>query len=154
MLTGYLDWYRSVVEHKVEGLSLADGGKPLTASGLSPLGVVKHLGWVEYNWFRYVLAGEDVAPPPRVDGDNAVQFRIEPDDTAASIVAFYRAEADHARDVTAGIPSLDVVGVRESRLMGTVSLRWVLVHMVEETARHAGHLDLMREAIDGQTGYL
>ena len=138
LLTGYLDWYRAVVEHKVEGLSLADGARQLTASGLSPLGVVKHLGWVEYNWFRYVVAGEDVDPPPRIDGDNAVQFRVEPADTAEAILAFYRSEAEHGRAVTAAIPSLDAVGVRESRLVGKVTLRWVLV----------------REEIDGRTGYL
>ena len=154
LLTGYLDWYRAVVEHKVEGLSPTDGARQLTASGLSPLGVVKHLGWVEYNWFRYVVAGEDVDPPPRVDGDNAVQFQLGPADTADSILAFYRSEADHARAVTTSIASLDQVGVRESRLVGQVTLRWVLVHMIEETARHAGHLDLMREEIDGRTGYL
>ncbi|HLI73096.1 MAG TPA: DinB family protein [Acidimicrobiales bacterium] len=154
LLTGYLDWYRAVVEHKVEGLSLSDGARQLTASGLSPLGVVKHLGWVEYNWFRYVVAGEDVAPPPRVDGDNAVQFRVDHSETAESILAFYRSEAEHARVVMDAVPSLDQVGVRESRLVGKVTVRWVLVHMIEETARHAGHLDLMREEIDGRTGYL
>ena len=154
MLMGYLDWYREVVQHKVEGLSSTDGSRLLTASGLSPLGVVKHLAWVEYNWFRYVLVGEDVAPPPRVDDDNAIQFHIDVDDTPDSILGFYRSEIEHAQNVTADIGSLDYVGVRESRLMGRVSLRWVLVHMIEETARHAGHLDLMRETIDGKTGYL
>ena len=154
LLTGYLDWYRAVVEHKVEGLSFSDGARQLTASGLSPLGIVKHLGWVEYNWFRYVVGGEDVEPPPRIDGDNAVQFRLDPADSAESIVAFYRSEAEHARAVTSSIASLDQVSVRDSRIFGKVTLRWVLVHMVEETARHAGHLDLMREEIDGRTGYL
>jgi hypothetical protein len=142
-----------IVEGKIKGLSLADAGRQLTGTGLSLLGVVKHLGWVEYNWFRYVLAGEDVEPPPRLDDDNAIQFRLEATDTTDSVLGFYRSEAEHARLVTAGIQSLDHVGIRKGRLVGDVSLRWVLVHMIEETARHTGHLDLMRETLDGQTGY-
>ncbi len=152
LLTGFLDWYRTIVEQKVEGLSLAEASRQLTPSGLSALGVVKHLGWVEYYWFRYVLVGEDVAAPPRVNDDNAIQFRIEPEDTMDSVLTFYREQCEHARHITSA-KSLDDVGVRQSRVADFVSLRWVLVHMIEETARHAGHLDLMREQLDGRTGY-
>jgi len=153
MVTGYLDWYRAIVGRKVEGLSLADASRQLTPSGLSLLGVVKHLGWVEYYWFRYVFAGEDIEPPPRVDDDNAVQFRIEPGDTVDSVLAFYVGQTEQARRITSAATSLDDLGHRHARLMGVVSLRWILLHMVEETARHVGHLDLMRETIDGKTGY-
>jgi hypothetical protein len=132
---------------------LADASRQLTSTGLSPLGVVKHLGWVEYNWFRYVFAGEDVEPPPRVNDDNSVQFRIEPDDTVESILEFYRSQTEHARRITAAARSLDDQSARDGRLLGIISLRWLLVHMIEEIARHAGHLDLMRETIDGRTGY-
>lgn len=154
MLTGFVDWYRAIIERKVRGLTLTDASRALTATALSPLGVIKHLGWVEYSWFRYTFAGEDVEPPPREDDDNAIQFRIGPGDTVDSVMNFYRSEGEHARRVTAAAASLDDLGARASRFMGIVSLRWILVHMIEETARHAGHLDLMREAIDGQTGYL
>ena len=154
MLTGFLDWYRAIVEHKLEALSLPDASRQLTPSGLSLLGVVKHLGWVEYYWFRYVFMGEDIEPPPRVDDDNAIQFLIEPADTVESVLSFYRDQAEHARRIAAAAPSLEELGARKARLMGIVSLRWILTHMIEETARHAGHLDLMREEIDGQTGYL
>jgi len=153
MLGGFLDWQRATVEAKVDGLSLEDASRPMTPSGLSLLGVVKHLGWVEYYWFRWVLAGEEVEPPPREDGNNAVQFRVETEDSVDSVLAFYRSECAHARRVTAAAATLEQPGVRASRIMGTVSLRWILIHMVEETARHAGHMDLMREAIDGSTGY-
>lgn len=153
-LSGFLDTYRGVVVSKVDGLSFADASKSLTSSGLSPLGVVKHLGWVEYYWFRHCFAGEDVGPIPREDNDNAVQFRIEPDDTVEGVVAFYTSEVGHAREVTSAASSLDAASARETRYFGRVNLRWILGHMIEETARHAGHLDIMREMVDGRTGYL
>lgn len=154
MLSGFLDLYRGVVERKVEGLTFDQACREMTPTGLSLLGVVKHLAWVEYYWFRCCFAGESVEPPPRESGDNAVQFRIGPDDTVERVIDFYRSEVDHSREVTSAAYSLDQLSARESRFMGTVSLRWVLIHMVEETARHAGHLDVMRESIDGRTGYL
>jgi hypothetical protein len=68
------------------------------------------------------------------------------------VVAFYRAEVEEARRVVREVPSLDALSVRETGFRERVSLRWIMVHMLEETARHAGHLDLMREDIDGQVG--
>jgi hypothetical protein len=152
MLTGFLDWNRSIVEHKLDGLSLADAARVQTASGLSPLGVVKHLGWVECWWFQDALAGEDVDSNRIVGGGNAHQFRVEPADTVSSVLERYGAQVARSRTVAAATTSLDSPSSREHDIWGLVSLRWILVHMIEETARHAGHLDLMREAIDGQTG--
>jgi hypothetical protein len=150
LLTGFLDWYRGVGEHKVEGLSLDDATRVMTPSGLSPLGIVKHLGWVEQSWFRRRFAGEDLAIP-WTDDDPDADFRIEPGETVESVVTFYRESIEHARRVTTRA-SLDDVSASASPHYGFVSLRWILVHMLEETARHAGHLDLMREEIDGRTG--
>jgi Protein of unknown function (DUF664) len=73
-------------------------------------------------------------------------------DTVDSILAFYRTEADFSRQVVAESPSLDALSAKPTQYREHVSLRWILIHMLEETARHAGHLDLMREAIDGKTG--
>lgn len=150
MLIGFLDWYRAVVENKVRGLSPDDAARVMTPSGLSPLGVVQHLAWVERGWFRLRFAGEAVEIP-YVGDDNAVQFRLDAGDTIASILDFYRSECERARRVTAAA-YLDDVSAGASPAYGHVTLRWVLVHMLEETARHAGHLDLMREQIDGVTG--
>jgi uncharacterized damage-inducible protein DinB len=147
LLTGFLDWYRAVVEHKVSDLSLEDASRIMTPTGLSPLGIVKHLGDVERRWFQLRFAGEDVA----ILRDDDADFRIDTDDTVASILEFYRAAARESRRITEGA-SLDDVSESESPHYGYVSLRWILVHMIEETARHAGHLDLMREQIDGKTG--
>lgn len=150
LLNGFLDWYRAVVERKVADLSLEDATRIMTPTGMSPLGIVKHLGDVERRWFRLRFAGEDVAIL-RADDDPNADFRIEPGDTVASVVDFYREAADDSRRITAQA-SLDDVSATESPHYGHVSLRWILVHMIEETARHAGHLDLMREQIDGKTG--
>ena len=123
VLTGFLDWYRGVVIAKVDDLPLGDAIATATPSGLSPLGIVKHLASVERTWFRWRFAGEDVA----VADDAATTFGIDPRDSVAA-------------------------SARSAPLYGNVSLRWTLVHLIEETARHAGHLDIIRERIDGRTG--
>ena len=151
MLCGFLDWYHAVVPHKVEGLTNEQARTVLTPSGLSPLGIVKHLTLVERDWFRAQFAGEDVDLPD-VGDDNAPTFAVEPGDTVENVLDEYRAENEHARRITAATPSLDQLSIRASDLRGHFSLRWVLVHLIEETARHAGHLDVMRESLDGATG--
>ena len=151
LLTGVLDWYRAVAERKVRGLDDATAREVLTPSGLSPLGVVQHLAWVERMWFCWRFAGQDVEMRMG-DGNYSVQFELAPEATVESVVAFYRTEIDGARRVVDGARSLDALSAREHRNYGIVSLRWVLVHMIEETARHVGHLDIMREGIDGTTG--
>lgn len=150
LLSGFLDWYRAVVENKVTGLSIEDASRVMTPTGLSPLGIVKHLGDVEQGWFRERFAGEAIDTPWSDDDPFAV-FRVEPHDSVPSILASYRASTEHSRRILGGA-ALDDLSVGESPVYGRVSLRWIVVHMIEETARHAGHLDLMREQIDGQTG--
>jgi hypothetical protein len=150
-IEGFLDWYRAVVEHKVDGLSFDQATQVMTPSGLCPLGVVKHLGWVERGWFRDIFVGEDVEAID-VDGDNSPEFAITADDTAESVLAFYRSEVERAKLIVAEATTLDALSAKPTDFGGHVSLRWIMVHMLEETARHAGHLDVMREKLDGQTG--
>jgi Protein of unknown function (DUF664) len=150
LLSGFLDWYRAVVENKVTGLAIEDAGRVMTPTGLSPLGIVKHLGDVEQGWFRERFADEAIDTPWSDDDPFAV-FRVEPHDSVPSILGFYRASTEHSRRILDGA-ALDDLSVGESPVYGRVSLRWIVVHMIEETARHAGHLDLMREQIDGRTG--
>jgi hypothetical protein len=150
-LGGFLDWYRAVVERKVDGHALEDAERITTPTGMSALGIVKHLGWVERGWFRETFAGEDIEVVD-ADGDNSAEFAIGSDDTVESVLAFYRTEVEEARRVARESPSLDALSAKETRFRERVSLRWIMVHMLEETARHAGHLDLMREDIDGQVG--
>jgi uncharacterized damage-inducible protein DinB len=150
LLTGFLDWYRAVVERKVADLSLEDATRIMTPTGMSPLGIVKHLGDVEQRWFRLRFAGEEVGVL-RTEDDPGADFRIEPGESIASVLDFYRESVGKSRHI-AGAASLDELSKSGSPHYGQVSLRWILVHMIEETARHAGHLDLMREQIDGKTG--
>jgi uncharacterized damage-inducible protein DinB len=149
-LVGALDWYRAVAERKVEGLRLEEAARVMTATGLSLLGVLRHLGWVERGWFREIFAGEDVESVDSED-NNSAEFAIGREDTIESVVSFYRGEVDHSRKIIDGSP-LERLSAAPSRFGDRVSLRWILVHMLEETARHAGQMDVMREAIDGRTG--
>ena len=149
LLTGFLDWYRAVAGRKVDGLSLSQASQPMTPSGLTALGVVKHLTWVERLWFQWRFAGADVE---LYQGpDNAPTFQLDASDAVAAVLADYEAATDASRAVTAAA-ALDDVAARPHPIFGPVTLRWVLVHLLEETARHAGHLDVMREALDGRTG--
>ena len=150
MLSGFLDWYRAVAIRKVEDLSLGDATRAMTPSGLSPLSIVQHLAWVECVWFRWRFAGEDVSIFTG-GADNAPTFELQAGDDVESVVDAYRDEADHARRIVAGA-ALDDVSIRASTHFGLVNLRWILVHLIEETARHAGHLDIIREQLDGRTG--
>jgi uncharacterized damage-inducible protein DinB len=147
MLEGFLHFYRTVVVRKVEGLPRDLATRPMPPGILSALGVVKHLGWVERGWSRRAMAREEY-PVPWSEGDPDAELRIEDDETVDSVLAFYRAECQSADAIWAE-HSLDDVADDHGR---TVSLRWILVHMIEETARHAGHLDLIVEALDGRTG--
>jgi len=148
LLAGFLDWYREIVEHKVAGLTLEDATRIMTPTGMSPLGIVAHLAAVETGWFVEDFAGGAVDPI----WDDHGSFRLRADDSVESVIEEYRVACANSRAVVAATPSLDTLSVAEDKFRGHVSLRWILVHMIEETARHAGHLDVMREQIDGQTG--
>ncbi len=150
LLSGFLDWYRAVVERKVADLSLEDASRVMTPTGLSPLGIVKHLAYVERSWFKVRFTAEE-EKEHRADDDPDADFRVDPGETVASVLGFYRRSANDSRRIAARAP-LDQLSKSVSPHYGPVSLRWILVHMLEETARHAGHLDVMREQIDGTTG--
>jgi uncharacterized damage-inducible protein DinB len=148
VLTGFLELYRGILPGKLAGLADADARRPLVPSPTTLLGLVKHLAAVEREWFGQVLeqrpAAELGLPRP---GDG---FALDPGDTVDGVVADYRAACAESR-AAAGRHQLDDV-VPHDR-MGSVSLRWILVHMIEETSRHAGHADILREQIDGSTGF-
>lgn len=148
LLTGFLDWNRGVVVNKVLGLPLEDAARVMTSSGLSPLGVIAHLAAVEIAWFEETFAGQPGDPI----WDDHGSFRLLESDSAESVLEEYQAACERSRAIVEVAPSLDELSVRVHEFYGNVSLRWMLVRMIEETARHAGHLDLMREAIDGKTG--
>ncbi|MGW0550411.1 DinB family protein [Streptomyces altiplanensis] len=144
-LQAALDRHRDAVLWKLDGLDDEQLRRPMTPSGTSLLGLVKHLASVEYGWFCTTF-GRESEPMWFEPQDD---MTVTDDESTADIVEFYgraRAAADRA---TAEL-GLDTRGTSWSG--STVSMRWVLIHMLEDTARHAGHMDIMRELIDGATG--
>ena len=143
MLEVWLDTYRDAVVDRITGLSEVDIRRRLVPSLTTVGGVVKHLRWVETGWFHLVLGartGDNRRAHPR-----DWEFTVQPGDTAASLVGEYRAACARSREVAAGVALDDVV---PHHSMGSVSVRWVYLHMIEETARHAGHLDILREQVE------
>ena len=133
---------------KVRGLSDADAAKRLVPSLTTVTGLVRHLTDVERYWFRKVLLGEAAVPFRYSEEDPDGEFRVTVTDSLDGELAAYSSALDEAR-MSASLFQLDD---RARDLRGEVTLRWVLVHMIEETARHLGHLDLLREMLDGATG--
>jgi hypothetical protein len=148
-LTAHLDWLRSTVVHKVAGLSDAQAfSRPVPASELTPAGLVRHLAGTERWWFSIDFADDDV-PHPWPDGSGDGGFAIGPGDTLAAIVADYVEECARSRRAIAGYGLDDTA---RGGLVPPFTLRFALTHLIEETARHCGHLDLLRESIDGARG--
>ncbi|MEU1704778.1 DinB family protein [Streptomyces sp. NPDC005706] len=148
ILRASLDRHRDTVLWKLDGLDDEQLRRPMTPTGTTLLGLVKHLASVEYGWFVETFGGE--AEPLWFDPYEGEDMRIAPDETTDRIVAFYGRARAAADRMIAGLP-LDALG-RPSWRDQSVSLRWTLVHMTTETARHAGHMDILRELIDGATG--
>lgn len=143
-----LNRHREAVLWKVDGLGDDDLRRAMTPSGTSLLGLVKHLAAVEYGWFCETF-GRVTEALPFSDDDPELDLRVLPGETTADTLAFYaraRAAADSVID------ELEVTDLGTAWFGQQVSLRWVLIHMIEETARHAGHLDILRELLDGLAG--
>jgi len=150
MLDAWLDYHRATLAMKCDGLSDAQlRERAVPPSTLSLLGLVRHMADVERNWFRRVLGGEDAPPLYWSDDDPDGDFdNVDTAEVAAGFAA-WRSECDRARQAAAAAASLEATGLRRGE---PVSLRWILVHMIEEYARHNGHADLLRERIDGTVG--
>ncbi len=152
MLVEFLDNQRELLLKKVEGASEEDLRARLVPSLTTLLGLVKHLAYVERGWFQEFFLGHEVEYPPGSDEDPDVDWKLDPGESSQEIVELYRAECDKSRRVV-GDAELDQLSVRMLRSNGQrASLRWIMLHMVEETARHAGHADILREQLDGFTG--
>jgi uncharacterized damage-inducible protein DinB len=139
---------RSAVRWKVEGLDDEQLRRQMVPSGTSVLGLVKHLAAVEYSWFCHTF-GRETEPLPLTDDDPDADLRVEAHESTADILGLYE-RACAAADAV--IDELDVEAVGRAWWGEPVSLRWVLIHMIEETARHAGHVDIARELLDGVVG--
>lgn len=145
-----LDYQRHVMLRKVDGITEQQARTTTSATDLTLLGLIRHLALVEQFWIGEVFLGLSETSLWDDPDDRDREFHPLEHDTLADALVALRAEIDRARQI-ASITSFDAlsVGRRENQ---QVKLRWILVHLVEEYARHCGHADLLREAIDGTTG--
>jgi uncharacterized damage-inducible protein DinB len=147
-LEAFLDDYRDIAVRKVSGLSDADGRRTLVTSPTTVGGLIKHLRWAEYGWFEQLLQEQD--NDNRRTHERSWEFEFLPQESLPTLLAEYQSQCDESRRIAAQYPLDHVV---PHRRFGTVSLRWIYVHMIEETARHTGQLDILREQLDGTTGF-
>ncbi|MFI6214544.1 DinB family protein [Nocardia brasiliensis] len=151
-LTTFLDYARSTARAKCEGISAENARKAILPG--SPLmtvnGLISHLRWVENQWFRVVFLGEDDRAP-WTDEDPDREMRIAVDIPLPQLLDEYAENSARYRELIAA-NSLDTQAKRTIRGGVRVDLRWILLHLIEETARHNGHLDILRELLDGTTG--
>ncbi len=154
MLAAWLDYHRATLELKCDGLSDAQlRRRAVPPSNLSLLGLVRHMAEVERAWFRREAVYEDAPPRYCSKGNGDGDFNDV--DTADVIEAFdaWRDECQRAREIVAVAATLDMeTRGKRGNSTGPLTLRWIMVHMIEEYARHNGHADLLRERIDGSTG--
>jgi uncharacterized damage-inducible protein DinB len=154
-LVEFLEYHRSTVLAKVAGLPHEQLNRPLLPSGTTMAGLLKHLAGVEEAWFSDRLLGEGEMEPfatAPFDEDPDWEFHSAADDSPEALVALYITACDRSRAALARFDDLDALTTKPNRAGERFSLRWVLVHMIEETARHNGHLDVLRELTDGATG--
>ncbi|ROS38289.1 DinB family protein [Amycolatopsis thermoflava] len=148
-LGDFLDFLREAVVLKCAGLTDEQARRSLVPSELTTIaGLVGHLTYVEHHWFEVVLAGRPSRWEEKLAADRDADFREALTKPLADLVAAYRAQCAVSREIAAGLAPETLVSFRD----GSINLRYVLIHMVEETGRHAGHLDLLRELTDGGTG--
>ncbi|MTE17969.1 DUF664 domain-containing protein [Streptomyces sp. TRM43335] len=155
-LEGWLDLARATLEMKCSGLDDDQARRAsVPPSSMTLLGLVRHMAEVERSWFQRIFAGSDV---PWLYGEGTESgFDLAPDQGIEEALATWRAQVARSRELVAGASPDDfgLLPEAESGHLGgerRVSLRWILIHMVGEYARHNGHADLIRERIDGATG--
>ena len=141
VLHGFLDYLRASIAAKVEDAPEPQVRTAAVPSGTNLLGLLNHLAFVE----RSMFLGEDVT-------DWKATFQAAPADTVTDVVARYRAAVAVANEVLDGCTDLSAPVPRPRPSRPGPSVRWALTHMIEETGRHAGHADILRELIDGSTG--
>jgi uncharacterized damage-inducible protein DinB len=155
MLAGWLEHHRGILIWKCADLTVDQlRQRAVPPSALSLLGLVRHMADVERGWFRQVFLGEDVPDLyDRADDEDADFNDVGHADPAEAFDAFQR-ECAVSRQIVAQASSLDALSKRPSERTGQPwSLRWIVTHMIEEYARHNGNADLLRERVDGSTGY-
>jgi uncharacterized damage-inducible protein DinB len=152
-LVGYLDWYRAIMIDKASGLTPEQANTTFGPSKLSVINLVHHLAIVEHWWFHVFFAGGDVLDPWAEiwDDDPDWEFHHSVEFGPDEIIRRYESEIERANAIIEATDDLEALSVKD-RDGERRSLRWILAHMLEETARPAAHADLLRESIDGSVG--
>ncbi len=150
VLEAFLDFHRTVAARKVADLPTAAAQRRLVSSQTTLAGPLRHLAVTERQWFQHVLAGHP-SPPGEGDTDPDSSWVVTEHDSVEELVAAYERECKRSRAAATTHQLDDAVA---HPILGQVSLRWIYVHMIEETARHAGHADILRELTDGSTGVM
>ena len=146
-LVGVLQRQRELVAWKLHDAPEELLFSAATPTGMGSHGLVRHLMNVERSWLRDVFAGEDGLSFDWTEEDPDGEWHVPAATTMSELLAAYAAESRRCDEVVVAAESLDAVSAQRD-----LSLRWILLHLVEETARHLGHLDLLREQADGTTG--
>jgi hypothetical protein len=154
MLAAWLDYQRSTLLWKC---SLLDGEalvrRGVAPSSLSLLGLVRHMTYVEWHWFDHVFAGSAAPEPISLADDPDADFNDLQSSAAVADVELFMRQCETSRGIVDDAPDLDALAAAApSARDEAISLRWIMIHMVEEYARHNGHADLLREQIDGSVG--
>jgi hypothetical protein len=155
VMLGLLDFYRDVVAAKLDGLDEDELRGSRLPSGWSPIELLKHLVYMEQRWLRWGFTAEQV-DAPWGDADENGRWRVGPDENVADLLARLRAGGRRTREIVAGAALTDrgAIGGRFTgeREPASPALSWILGHVLQEYARHAGHLDIVRELADGSVG--
>jgi len=155
MLRQFLDFHRAVLERKASGLTTEQLLTPVLPSNLTLGGLLMHMAGVEEGWFSEYLHDRPLGEPwigidweatPDWELENAHRFSAE------EMFGYFRAACERSRRIEAEAESLEILTAKELPNNRQWSLRWILVHMIEEYARHCGHADFIRQAIDGVVG--
>jgi len=149
LLEQHLEFCRQTVIYKVTGISKENGIKRLGPTSTSVLGVLRHLTEVEYGWFHINFAGLEYTEGRYSEANPDGDFEIYEGDTVDSLLDEYKKACEISRQHCAGKSLDDLATKPRPRDNMQPSLRWIYLHMIDETARHAGHLDIYRELIDG-----
>lgn len=155
-LIEFLDYHRATFLTRLDGLNHEQINRRHPPSALTLAGLAKHLAFVEDSWFHEDFLGVPLPEPwasAPFDDDPDWELNSAVDDSPSALVALYNAACDRSRAIVRHADSLDALSARVSEREGKAfSLRWILLHLIEETARHNGHADFLREAIDGLVG--
>ena len=148
-LNAYLDFQRATILRKLDGLGDADLRRAVAPSGLTLLGILKHLADVEHGWFvvNFARTGEEFLFQSESDPD--LDLHVQDNETTDEIVKLFLEMCERSRAIVEAA-SLDDRVPNQRR--GEIDLRWIMLHLIEEYARHNGHADIIRELIDGATG--